>query len=68
MKKLYLVAFISYMLMNQVIQAKVSDTIRVACVGNSITYGYTLSAPAQESWPAQLGAMLGPGYDVRITV
>jgi lysophospholipase L1-like esterase len=35
--------------------------IRVACVGNSITYG----AFSDQPYPQQLGKLLGSGYDVR---
>lgn len=38
--------------------------IRVACIGNSITYGLTLEDPSTESYPAQLQRMLGDDYDV----
>jgi lysophospholipase L1-like esterase len=38
---------------------------RVACVGNSITVGMWLSDPAEDSYPAVLGVLLGPDYDVR---
>lgn len=38
---------------------------KVACVGNSITYGYLLPDPSTQSYPAQLGRMLGAGYEVR---
>jgi|GEM_PF-3194000 len=37
---------------------------RIVCVGNSVTAGYNLTSPAIESWPAQLGAMLGDNYTV----
>ena len=36
--------------------------IRVACVGNSITEG---AGWGEKAYPAQLGALLGRGYDVR---
>lgn len=39
--------------------------VRIACVGDSITAGYGLKDPAQEAWPAVLGRLLGPDYDVR---
>ncbi len=39
--------------------------IRVACVGDSITYGYGLKNPAHDAWPAVLGRLLGPDYEVR---
>ena len=38
---------------------------RVACVGNSVTYGYGLADPDTEAYPVRLGQMLGRGYDVR---
>ena len=38
--------------------------IRVACVGNSVTYGYGLKDPATQSYPTQLQALLGSGYEV----
>ncbi len=41
-----------------------SPLIRVACVGNSITYGYELPRREQQSYPARLQAMLGSGYTV----
>ncbi|SDU27352.1 Lysophospholipase L1 [Verrucomicrobium sp. GAS474] len=37
--------------------------IRVACVGDSITAGYGLPSTAQ-SYPAQLGKLLGEGWEV----
>lgn len=39
--------------------------IRVACVGDSITYGYGISEREQKSYPAQLARLLGTNYDVR---
>lgn len=37
---------------------------RVACIGNSITYGYLLENPARDSYPSQLQRMLGDDYEV----
>lgn len=39
--------------------------VRVACVGASITAGATTANPATDSYPAQLGRLLGEGYEVR---
>lgn len=36
--------------------------IKVACVGNSITFGYGIDQRETYSYPAQLQQMLGPGY------
>lgn len=38
--------------------------VKVACVGNSITYGIGVTDPDKESYPAQLQQMLGEGYMV----
>ncbi|MEO6098366.1 MAG: GDSL-type esterase/lipase family protein [Fibrobacteria bacterium] len=43
----------------------VQAQIKVACVGNSITAGGTLSNPGSQGYPARLGALLGSGYTVR---
>lgn len=40
------------------------EPVRVACIGNSITFGYLLNDPATESYPSQLQEMLGEGYEV----
>ncbi len=37
--------------------------LKVACVGDSITQG--VGAPSDQSYPAQLGRLLGDGYEVR---
>ncbi|MHB9141672.1 MAG: SGNH/GDSL hydrolase family protein [Paludibacter sp.] len=38
---------------------------KIACVGNSITFGYGLSSPATQSYPAQMLGMLGSaGWEV----
>ncbi len=41
-----------------------SDTIRVACVGNSVTYGYKIAERETKSYPVQLQNMLGSEYKV----
>lgn len=45
--------------------AEPSQPIRVACVGDSITYGAGLADRDRESYPVCLGRWLGPDYDVR---
>lgn len=39
--------------------------IRVACVGNSITYGHGIEDREHDTYPAQLQVLLGSDYDVR---
>jgi acyl-CoA thioesterase-1 len=41
------------------------DTVRVACVGDSITYGSGLPDREHNAYPAQLQKLLGDGYEVR---
>ena len=41
------------------------DTLRVACIGNSVTYGYGHRNPSRTSYPTRLAQMLGEGYRVR---
>ena len=38
--------------------------IRVACVGNSVTYGYGLSNRDRDAYPVRLQAMLGDKFEV----
>src|SRR6478736_4429273 len=38
--------------------------IRIACMGESITYGDKMQSRGQNAYPAQLQAMLGNGYQV----
>jgi len=39
-------------------------TVKVACVGNSVTYGYGLQDREHDAYPVRLQAMLGEGYEV----
>lgn len=38
--------------------------LRVACIGNSVTYGTGLADPEQDSYPSELQRLLGPAYTV----
>lgn len=42
-----------------------TDTIRVACVGDSITYGAGIEGRETNSYPAVLGQWLGGGFQIR---
>ncbi|MEP7376886.1 MAG: GDSL-type esterase/lipase family protein [Chitinophagaceae bacterium] len=42
-----------------------NKTIRVACVGNSVTYGMTHKNPQLSSYPSQLQSILGKTYEVK---
>ena len=39
--------------------------VKVACIGDSITWGFTLLCPWKQSYPALLQERLGEGYEVR---
>lgn len=42
-----------------------SAQIRVACIGNSITYGHGIEDREHDTYPAQLQALLGDTYEVQ---
>ena len=44
--------------------SKSSSVVKVACVGDSITYGDKLDDPANQAYPAQLQKLLGKKYEV----
>ena len=58
MKNILLCLFIVF---SATIQAQ---KIKVACVGNSVTYGHGIENREKNSYPAQLQRMLGNGYEV----
>ena len=41
-----------------------NQKIKIACIGNSVTYGYRLKDPSTQSYPAQMQKMLGDKYEV----
>ena len=41
------------------------NPVKIACVGNSITYGASITNREKNSYPSQLQSYLGEGYDVR---
>ncbi|MBO5866088.1 MAG: sialate O-acetylesterase [Bacteroidaceae bacterium] len=45
--------------------ATAQEKIKVACIGNSVTYGYGHKAPDETSYPTQLQHLLGEEYEVR---
>lgn len=60
MKRLFLALILALPLM-----AIAQEKIKVACVGNSVTYGYGHKNPAETSYPTQLQQLLGEEYEVR---
>lgn len=45
--------------------AHAADKLRVACVGDSITFGACVEEREKNCYPVVLGNLLGEGYDVR---
>ena len=45
--------------------AVAQEKTKVACIGNSVTYGYGHKNPKATSYPTQLQQMLGDKYEVR---
>lgn len=40
-------------------------TVKVACLGDSVTAGYLLANSQSESYPSQLQVLMGNGYEIR---
>lgn len=61
-KGIYLIGI--FLMFSMLIQAQ-SNVVKVACVGNSITYGYGLKDQIRDAYPAVLERILGDGFDVQ---
>ena len=59
MKKIFLFLFFTC-----TISLFAKEKIRVACVGNSVTFGYLLPGREVNAYPSQLQRMLGTDYEV----
>ena len=57
--------FILCLLLGTSLTLQAKKTIKVACVGNSITQGAAIYNQQRDSYPGLLGQMLGAGYEVR---
>lgn len=63
--KVSILFLICVILLSVSAEATEKEPIRVACIGNSITYGAGLQNPFRDSYPGVLEQLLGTGYDVR---
>ncbi|HSV09542.1 MAG TPA: GDSL-type esterase/lipase family protein, partial [Hanamia sp.] len=63
MKKIFILFFTAFLFFSFPLFAQ--NKIKVACIGNSVTYGYGLKDPSTESYPVQLQKMLGDKYEVK---
>lgn len=57
--------FVLYFLLAAFVIGISAQKIRVACIGNSITYGHGIEDREHDTYPAQLQQLLGDEYDVR---
>ena len=55
---------LSLFLLLSTLSATARKVVRVACVGNSITYGTGIANREHDAYPAQLQRMLGKDYVV----
>ena len=60
---------VNLLLLSFCFPAEASETgsmnYNIACIGDSITYGFRLQAPEEDSYPAVLEELLGEGYEVK---
>lgn len=54
-----------YLILFFAITAEAKDKIKVACIGNSVTYGAALENREADCYPTQLQHLLGEGFEVR---
>ena len=65
MRSLSLKLVVSSLFLITVFILNAATPIRVACVGNSVTYGLGIDNREKNSYPAQLQQLLGEEYEVR---
>lgn len=63
-KKIFVLLLVVFVFSLWLSAAPKQPKIKVACVGNSITFGAGLSNQARDSYPSVLGQMLGKEYEV----
>lgn len=64
-KNLFFTLFLTILLFSSKAYTQENGTIKIACIGNSITYGANITNREKNSYPAQLQAYLGECYKVR---
>lgn len=60
-----IIATVSFLSAMTTVAAEEAAALKVACIGDSITFGAGVKQRKSNSFPAQLGAMLGKGYEVK---
>ena len=64
MKSTWLAVLFLFSIISKASSQPSQDPIRVACIGNSVTFGAGLKEPSLESYPAQLQKLLGDRFIV----
>jgi lysophospholipase L1-like esterase len=65
LRKKRLIVFCLFMSMLLTASAQNNKIIKVACIGNSITYGSGIQDREKYAYPSQLQQMLGRGWEVK---
>lgn len=60
----FLLLFIAFILAIPGYSQQDAARLKVACIGNSVTFGYLIEDREQKAYPAQLQHLLGPAYEV----
>ncbi len=63
--KIFILLFFSFTILSLAQEDKSVKPVKVACIGNSITYGSTITNREKDSYPSVLGRLLGDGYEVK---
>lgn len=63
MKAIYRISLI--LMLVQILASCEKEPVRIACVGDSITFGHGIENRDHDTYPAILDSLLGPDYDVR---
>ncbi|MBU2904172.1 prolyl oligopeptidase family serine peptidase [Arenibacter algicola] len=65
MKQLKFILLFLFLISFANANAQETKEIKVACIGNSITFGYGIKDRIKDAYPEQLARMLGEGYEVK---
>ena len=65
MKNKIVVIIVFHLFLNITVRGQKENIVKVACIGNSITYGAGIKDKIKDSYPAQLDRMLGKYYKTR---
>ncbi len=64
LKKVFLISFVLYLFVQAAVVGQ-TKSLKLACIGNSVTAGMGLEDPLKDAYPAQLQVLLGNQYVVK---